>query len=131
MFSRAKRSVIRRVPTEEIPQIIAASDVFFLGRQDGLNSGQLALAASYGKPVVFPEIGNFKEQMAHWPWKETYQPGDVRGAVNALDRMHHRIKKYPPGSVVFDNREWLDKNRWDTHVDRIIEAVNQFKKDAE
>ncbi len=123
-----RKNIFRAVPHDEIPKIMAASDALFLGHQSGLNSGLLALAASYGKPVVFPDIGNFREQMKHWQWKEVYEAGNVDSAVEALKTMKTRLKEYPPGNICFDNKKWLEYNSWDKHVKNIIDAVKKVEK---
>ncbi|MFW6053006.1 MAG: hypothetical protein ACOC8I_03755, partial [Desulfosalsimonas sp.] len=121
---RASGSIQSPVEQSEISSVIAASDVFFLGHQDGLNSGILSLAASYGKPVVFPDLGNFAEQLSGWPWTESYSPRNVDSAIKALQRMKDRIDQYPPGEIRFDNKGWLDKNSWNKHVLTILKTVN-------
>ncbi len=127
ILSKNMKNILRPVTNEEIPQILAAVDVFFLGHQEGLNSGLLALAASYGKPVVFPDIGNFKEQLINWHWKESYEVGNVNSAIEALKRICKRIDQYPPGNVIFDNKDWLNSNSWNKHVQIIINEVRKLK----
>ena len=126
-FQGKKRTFYRTVVQDEIPFIISACDVMVLGHQEGLNSGLLALAASYGKPVVFPDIGNFCEQVEDWPWHECYQVGNIQSAVNALQRMEEKLKGLAPGVVKFDNSKWLVSNSWEKHINRISEAVNRFR----
>lgn len=61
--------IYKKIPNNELSDIISATDVFFLGHSSGLNSGLIHLALSYSKPIVFPDIGNFKEQanVVHFP----------------------------------------------------------------
>ena len=125
-FSKRSKSVLRPVHTNEIPKIISATDVFFLGHQEGINSGLLALAASYGKPVVFPDLFNFSEQISCWSWKEQYKTGDEASAVKALERMMDRLNHIPPGQVMFDNKEWLSANSWDKHVRIITMEIQKY-----
>lgn len=127
-FPNRERTFYRQVSHEETPSIMAASDVLFLGHLQGLNSGLLALAVSYGKPVVYPDLGNFREQVAGWPWQEHYQAGDVQSAINALNRMMEKLSSYSPGQIVFDNRQWLEANSWGNHVKIILNALNRLKK---
>ncbi|MDY7029698.1 MAG: hypothetical protein SVR04_15510, partial [Spirochaetota bacterium] len=82
-----KLTLLQDISHNEIPAIMAGSDVLFSGHTSGLNSGLLSLAASYSKPVVFPDIGNFKEQLNGWPWSEPYEVGNADSAINALDRI--------------------------------------------
>ena len=130
-ISRRERNIVRPVPNEEIPEVMAATDVLFLGHRAGLNSGLAVLGASYGKPVVLPDLGNFKEHLSDWPWHESYQAGNVDSAVEALERMRARIEQYPPGAVAFDNTKWLDTNSWDKHVWNIVQAVQGFRSKHE
>lgn len=127
-LSKEIRIVPRQVSHSEIPIILASSDVVFLGHQQGLNSGILALAASYGKPVVFPDIGNFKEQLLGWPWCESYKVGDINSALRALTKMKKKIKKYSSENIVFNNKTWLKNNSWDIHVEQIENTIEKIKK---
>ena len=127
IYAQREKRYYRSIPEPEIKNIVAASDVFFLGHLDGLNSGILALAASFGKPVVFPDLGNFREQMEHWPWHEHYEVGNVPSAVSALDRMQRRIADIPVGTLLFDNQTWKQENSWAKHVEKIYEAVAAVK----
>ena len=76
-FSNSKKIILRRVSNREIPDIFSAVDIVFLGHCSGLNSGLLALSASYRKPIVYPEIGNFSEQLEGWQWKEAYEVNNI------------------------------------------------------
>jgi glycosyltransferase involved in cell wall biosynthesis len=115
----------REVAHEEIPFIIASADALFLGHQTGLNSGILALAASYGKPVVYPNIGNFAEQVEHWPWAVSYRPGDTQSARAAIRVLLDRLSAARP--PVLDNTEWLARNSWDLHVQTVIDSVDEWR----
>ena len=122
LFGNTK-TIYRQIPNSEIPFIAAASDVFFLGHLNGLNSGILALAASYGKPIVYPTLGNFGEQLSGWPWKYSYKAGDVDSAMVAINKMYEKLKDHMPGDMKNDNSEWLNKNSWEIHVRKIIDAI--------
>lgn len=125
-FSKNKKTILRPVSNNETPYVLAAADALFLGHQNGLNSGLLAMAASYGKPVIFPDIGNFKEQLIGWPWQESYEVGNIDSAIEALCRIKERMNQYSPGSLLFDNTNWVSLNSWDKHVQIIIETVDQI-----
>ncbi len=122
-FSKHKKTALREVPNSEIPKIMSSIDVLFLGHKRGLNSGLIALALTYQKPVIFPDIGNFKEQVKSWPWYETYDVSNIKSAQEAVKRMIKKIGNNRPGEVVFDNSDWLNKESWDNHVNIITEAV--------
>lgn len=123
MLWRDRKYVYRDIKDAELPEFIAASDVFFLGQTRALNSGQLALAATFSKPVVYPQIGCFAEAMDAWIG-ESYTAGDAAGAVAALDRIKLRwdaVAGQP------DNSAWLARNSWDAHVAGILEALAAFR----
>ena len=91
---RDRKYIYRLFPMSEIPIIISVADIIFLGQRNALNSGLIALAATYGKPVVCPDIGCFKQSLDSW-YHETYAAGDVGDATRALQRMCDRL----PGLV--------------------------------
>ena len=116
------RQVYKNIPSNEITDIIASTDVFFLGHSSGLNSGLISLAISYSKPIVFPDIGNFKEQAEGWEYFETYEVGNINSAVNAIERMLAKLQQNPISTA--DNSRWLHKNSWNNHVNKILNALN-------
>lgn len=120
---RDRKFVYRDIKDAELPLFIAASDVFFLGQTRALNSGQLALAATFSKPVVYPQVGCFDEAMEGWI-AEAYPAGDAAGAVMALERIRARAGAVagPP-----DNSVWLARNSWDAHVAGILKALSAFR----
>jgi beta-1,4-mannosyltransferase len=113
----------KRIETQDIGHYFAAADLLLLSHTEGLTSGVLSMAATYGKPVVYPDIGNFREQMEGWIG-ESYQCGDVGSALNALDAIVRRIDEKPD----MDNKIWLEKNSWDEHVNRILSAASGLQK---
>ena len=117
---RDRKYIYRSFPISEIPDIISVADIIFLGQQNGLNSGLIALAATYRKPVVCPDIGCFKQSLDSWHC-ETYAAGDVEDAVRALQRMCNRL----PRLIMPDNSDWLRKHSWDDHVSGIIRAYSE------
>jgi|GEM_PF-1584554 len=114
------------VTPEELPVFINAADIFFLAHSgNNLNSGILPLAATYSKPVIFPNIGCFAEQMEGWIY-ETYRQGNEDGAVNAVKNLYMKLGNF---NNSFDNTTWLSINSWDKHVQRILKAVqDKFKE---
>jgi beta-1,4-mannosyltransferase len=116
----------REVTHQEIPLIMAAADALFLGHQSGLNSGIIALAASYAKPVVYPDIGNFSEQVAGWPWAFPYRANDLKSARSAIRAVLARLDT--EARPALDNSEWLQQNSWERHVHAIINTVSDLAK---
>lgn len=119
----SKKYLLRTIKQNEIAPIFSASDIIFLGHQSGLNSGVLAMAATFSVPVVFPDIGCFKEQMKYWLF-ETYEVGNINSAQNAINNIFKKIKNK---QFRLDNSQWLKENSWKNHVDIIITSINSFK----
>jgi hypothetical protein len=119
---RDRKYIYRSFPISEIPYIISIADIIFLGQRNGLNSGLTALAATYRKPVVCPDIGCFRQSLDSWH-HETYAAGDVEDATRALQRMCNRL----PGLGALDNSDWLRIHSWDVHVAGIIKALPDRK----
>jgi len=122
-FTKKEKTILKSINNKEIPKIMAASDVVFLGHQSGLNSGILALAASYKKPIVFPDIGNFKEQLIGYHDFETYSVSNINSAKNAIKRINNKIKYKGPGKININNEKWLKENSWEKHVKVILSNI--------
>jgi len=112
----------KRVKTENIGYYFAAADLLLLSHKEGLTSGLLPMAATYSLPVVYPDIGNFKEQMEGWIG-ESYQCGDIGSALVALDTIVRRMAEGPD----MDNKTWLAKNSWDEHIKIILSAASALR----
>ena len=104
---------------------MGATDIVFLGHQQGLNSGILALAASYSKAIVYPDIGNFSEQVSGWKWCEPYEVGNIESAVAAFGRLRDKFHDFNPGVELPGNAGWQEKNSWKKHVEHIRESLDQ------
>ena len=117
-------TIEREFPPDEIPLILSACDMVFLGHTSGLNSGVLALAASYSKPFVYPDIGNFKEQ-AEGAFCEPYEVENVDSAVEAVHRLRRRMSDCD--AAEFANA-WRQRNSWEIHVRTILDAARNARK---
>lgn len=113
----------RNFANSEIPYILHASDLLLLGNQSGLTSGVLALAATYSKPIVFPDIGNFKEQLQGYSAWASYQKGNVKNAIAAIQHLKNKDENQ---DLILDNTEWLQINSWEYHVSAIFETINKI-----
>jgi len=122
-FSK-KKYLYRSIKNDEIPTVFNASDVVFLGHRSGLNTGIIPLAATYAKPVIYPELGCFKESAKDWA-AIGYEPGNVKQGNEALNELYDKLKK---GKINLDNSEWLEKKSWKNHVELILKTVTNFKK---
>lgn len=121
-YAGKERFYFRKVRTQDIGYYFAAADLLLLSHKDGLTSGVLSMAATYSRPVVYPDIGNFREQVEGWIG-ESYQCGDVESALRALDAIVRRTDEGPD----MDNKIWLAKNSWDEHVNRILSAASELQ----
>jgi glycosyltransferase involved in cell wall biosynthesis len=118
-YTRRERFYFKRVKTEDISYYFAAADLLLLSHKEGLTSGLLPMAATYSMPVVYPDIGNFREQMEGWIG-ESYQCGDIGSAHVALDTIVRRMDE----GLDMDNTIWLVKNSWDEHVKIILSVAS-------
>ena len=112
--------VIRNVPNDEISEIMAAVDMVMLGHQSGINSGLLALAASYSKPVVYPALGNFAEQLDGWILAEHYTPADKDSASAAVERLVRRLVQVDETEISNSHANWLARHTWSAHVEVVL-----------
>ena len=106
-----------------LADIVSAADILFLGQQRALNSGVLALAATFSRPVVFPEIGCFGEAMGGW-WGESFEAGNAAAAAGKLDRMCQEVANDGPGNRP-GNAAWLERNSWKSHADNILRSIGR------
>ena len=109
-------------PVSELPYILSCADIVFIGQSEALNSGLIALAATYSLPVVIPDIGCFVESAENWIYK-TYTAGDKNIAVEALNSMHVELKNLRGGNI-----KWLASSSWEAHAGKIIVAAKEVKK---
>lgn len=117
------KQIYKNVPDTEVSTIISATDIFFLGHSSGLNSGIISLALTYSKPIIFPDIGNFKNQVEGWELFETYEVNNIDSAIKAIETLYKKIQENPK----IDNKNWLNINSWDTHVKNILTTLNNIK----
>ena len=113
-----RKYIYKLFQLEEIPYIMACADIAFLGQKEALNSGFIALAATYSIPVVIPDIGCFKESVDAWSYK-TYKAGDTASAALGLNSMYSEIE----GAHVKSNTEWLAAHAWHKHAEKILQAI--------
>jgi glycosyltransferase involved in cell wall biosynthesis len=73
----------RKIPAQEIQRFMRAADVAVLPYLRSLNSGALALAITFGLPVIVPEGGGLAE-MTDPSFARAVPPGDVAALTAAL-----------------------------------------------
>lgn len=122
MFNPTRRYLFEEIDSQKTAELFTLSDVVFLGHQTGLNSGILAMAATFKKPVVYPDIGCFSAQMEDWEGK-MYQAGNINQATEALEYYLTNLPRYNK----LDNSEWLNRNNWEAHTNILLKAINSLK----
>lgn len=113
------RYIYRSIPTAELPNIFCCADIVFVGQTHGLNSGLLALAATYSKPIVCPDIGCFSASLAGWQ-HETYNAGNASDATRALQKMCGYVDSIKKTGQNMSNSQWLAEHSWDKHAENIL-----------
>ena len=121
-ISSTKKYILKPIPPKEIAVIFGASDIVFLGHSSGLTSGVLNLAATFSKPVVFPDIGCFEYQMKDWIY-EKYEVGISSAAKKALEKLYQCIIEHKKNLY---NMVWLANNRWDYYVDILLNELKNL-----
>jgi len=113
IFRFNKILIHKRFSQFETYLLFTASDVIFLPHNSGLTSGIIPMAATLGKPFVYPDLGVFAEQ-ANYCIAEKYQCDNINSAVNAIDKiLNYKIQS-------FNNSKWLENNNWTKHVEHIL-----------
>lgn len=116
---KRKKYILKVIDLNQIPTLFNAADIVLLGHKHGLNSGVLNMAATFAKPVVFPSIGCFQEQMEKWEHK-MYKVNNVSEAAKKVTE-YYEMKKNK--NFVFNNSNWLKENSWDNHCHKIINSI--------
>lgn len=79
------------VPDDELPIWMRAIDVMALPYRAVLNSGSIALAATFGVPVVTPEEAGFARDFEGEEWVTTYPTAGVDAAASLATAIQTRI----------------------------------------
>lgn len=119
-FFRLKKRVIhKRFSNYEMFLLFKAADVVFLPHNFGLTSGIIPMAATIGKPFVYPNIGVFEEQAKHC-LSIKYTKDDMFEAYNAINNI------LSAALASFDNSKWLAHNSWNDHVKTILNELSNY-----
>lgn len=108
----------RRITEDEVKDLFNLADLLVLGHQKGLSTGLIPLAATFSLPVVFPQLGNFKEQAEDWS-DYFYKPENLQDAIFTIERAYNQRNCNKANAV------WLKKNSWEIHVNYILDAVEK------
>lgn len=109
------------IHNSDVALFMSACDAIILTHKSGLTSGVIPLAITFKKPIVYPNLGNFEEQVIGWESAKCYQSSNVDSAIKALNSLELNTE-------VISNKEWLAKNSWDEHVRKILERINDQQK---
>ena len=117
-----KQYIYKSFPTSELPSVFCSADIVFLGQTKGLNSGLLAMAATYSKLIVCPNIGCFSASLSEWQ-HQTYEAGNATEATKALLETCVQAEEIKKNAQALDNSNWLEKHSWDRHAGNILKAI--------
>ena len=115
----SKKFIIRPIKQKELPVIFNSADLIFVAHKSGLTSGILNMAATFSKPIVFPDIGCFEYQMKDWVYKK-FNPESIGEAIKSITSIY---KEMHSGSFKLDNTKWIMNNSWENHVNKILEVI--------
>lgn len=113
------------VPTERVQLFFHAADIVLLPYHEVCNSGQLALAMTFGKPVICPTIGAFDE-VAEPTFSIRYEPGDVGGLGRAMSAAK-TVDLQAMGSAAY---RAVSKYRWEEIGPRVQGIFEQLVRGA-
>lgn len=117
LFRKKHKYIFKRFSQYETYLLFKASDLIFLPHKAGLTSGIIHLAATLGKPFVYPDIGVFAEQAENC-YALKYPKGDYGLAISAIKEILRTQKDS------FDNEKWLANNDWNEHAVRILQNLS-------
>jgi glycosyltransferase involved in cell wall biosynthesis len=79
--------VNRWVSDEEVPEIFQSADIVVVPYTSASQSGVIALAASFGRPVIATRVGAISEQIQDGKTGLLVQPRDADVLSSAIDRL--------------------------------------------
>ena len=106
------------VPDEEVHRVVDAADALIVPRGNALNSGLVALAATFGKLFIAPDCASFPE-LAAGTINPLYRPGDASSLAAAIERAATLDRE----AVAKQNRALANAWSWDKIVVAGLEAV--------
>ena len=118
-----KKYIFRPIKEIEIPYFFSASDAVLIGDSIKLTPGNVALAATYGKPVIYPKIGCYYELSKNWASIE-YKSGNIKEAAHTIKKLFENLKE---NKINLDNSQWLKENSWGKYVQMILEEFNKVR----
>lgn len=123
-FNKKEKTIYWMIPKDKLSLVVNSVDLFFLGHQEGLNTGLIPLSISHSKHIVFPDIGNFTEQAEGWNCFQSYKVANKKSALFALNSTIDNILL---NKCDMNNKLWLAANSWNKHVEIILDNFKKVK----
>jgi glycosyltransferase involved in cell wall biosynthesis len=79
------RSIVERVPDEDLPNLFVAADAVFVIRQHSMSSGVPSMAMTFGRFVIAPNVGAMPEYLAGTD-NAVYDPTSADNMARAIER---------------------------------------------
>lgn len=97
------------IANDAVQTYVNAADVLVIPRTETLNSGNVALGFTFGRPVVGPDLGNVGEVLRA-TGNPVFDPAAPRTLGLALDRIHHRAGKQGRANAEYTqaHMQWPD-----------------------
>lgn len=115
------RLITGSVPDERVDAYVKAADAVFIPRYEVLNSGNVFLGFTFGKPVIGPNVGNVGEVLS-LTRNPTFDPKDARSIARALAA----LSSEDMASLGRRNAAWLQQNgQWDQAAAAARQAVEE------
>ena len=109
------------IPDHEVDVYVKAADALFIPRYEALNSGNVFLGFTFGKPVIGPAIGNIGEVLT-LTGNPTFDPRHVKSIAWALAA----VRREELAALGTRNAQWLLQNcQWDQTAAVAVESIEQ------
>jgi glycosyltransferase involved in cell wall biosynthesis len=111
------------IPDEEVQLYLRAADTVVIPREGVLNSGNVALGFTFGRPVVGPDEGVIGEVLSR-TGNPTHEPGNPKALAEAVEEVKGSQEKLGTRNKNYAT----EKMNWDTvasqHVDLYRDILN-------
>jgi hypothetical protein len=116
--------ITANIPDAEVDTYVKAADAVLIARHEALNSGNVFLGFTFGKPVIGPDIGNIGEVLTTTS-NPTFDPKRPKTVVEALTR----LAGMDMATLGRMNDAWLRENgRWEEAATVAYEAIGEASR---
>jgi hypothetical protein len=116
--------VTANIPDAEVDTYVKAADAVLIARHEALNSSNVFLGFTFGKPVIGPDIGNIGEVLTLTS-NPTYDPKHPKTIVEALTR----LAATDMAVLGRMNETWLrDNGRWEEAAAVACAAIDEGRR---